>query len=155
MAHAQPDEPALRARIRERVRMATEQKLIAALSLDAGTAAKLTAVIDRFDAQIADLQKANGQLFRELKQFLDRGGNDAATINGLADRMLDNRTRIHHLETDRSHDVRLVLSPQQYGRLMIAYPQITKDLKKEMWKAFAEKRAGRPGAAQQPEPDIE
>ena len=155
VAQAQPDEPGLRARIRERVRMAIEQKLIAALSLDPGTAAKLTAVLDRFDSQIAELQKANGQSFRELKQFLDGGGGDATTINGFADRILDNRARIQRLEVDRSREVRHVLTPQQYGRLIIAYPQVTKDLKKEMWKAMAEKRGNRPGAPPGPEPDIE
>jgi Spy/CpxP family protein refolding chaperone len=153
VAAAQPDDPGLRARIRDRVRVAVEQKLIAQLQLDAQTAARLQQVLDKYDAQIADLQRDAGQAHRELKQYLDGNGNDAAVINRLADRMLDDRGRVQRLELDRSREVRQVLTPQQYGRLMIIYPQVMKEVKTELWKAIAMKRGqGQPPA---PPPELE
>ena len=140
-ALAQPDDPALRSRIRERVRSAIEQKLTAILQLDAPTAARFQQVLDRYDAQIVELQKDAAQAHRELKQHMDGGGTDAATINRLADRMLDDHSRVQRLETDRSREVRGVLSAQQYGRLMIVYPDVVKGIKQQLWKALADKRA--------------
>lgn len=141
VAAAQPDDPALRTRIRDRVRVAIEQKLTAVLALDAGTAARFQQVLDRYDGRIAELQKEAAQAYKELKQFLDGGGSQAATINRLADRMLDDHSQVQRLETERSREVRSVLSPQQYGRLMIVYPEVVKGIKQDLWKALADKRA--------------
>src|SRR5262245_6155262 len=88
VVHAQMDDPAFRARIRERVRIATEQKLVAALALDAATAAQMNALIDRYDEKIAAAQQGAHQAYRELKQYLDGSGSDAATIYRLAERIL-------------------------------------------------------------------
>lgn len=150
VAHAQPDDPGLRNRVRDRVRVAIEQKLIAVLALDAQTAARFTQVLDKYDSQIADLQRDQGLTHRDLKQYVDAGGNDATTINRLADRMLDDRGKIHQLESQRSQEVRRVLSPQQYGKMMIVYPEVAKEIKQELWKALAEKRAQKRGGGPSP-----
>jgi Spy/CpxP family protein refolding chaperone len=152
VAHAQPDDPGLRARIRERIRIATEQRLIAVLSLDPNTANRLTQVLDRYDGQIAELQRQNGLNHRELKQYLDGGGADGANINRLADAILGTRERVQRLELERSREVRQVLAPQQYGRLILEYPKVVEELKKEMWKALLDKRPQKGGPAPPPPP---
>jgi hypothetical protein len=149
-ASGQPDDPGMRARVRDRVRVAIEQKLIAVLGLDPATAARFTQVTDRYDAQIAELQRENGLNHRELKQLLDGGGNDPATINRLVDKILDTRARVQRLELDRSRDVRAALSPAQYGRMILVYPQVQKEITQELWKALAEKRAQKRGGAPGP-----
>jgi hypothetical protein len=154
-ALAQPDDPGLRVRIRERVRVAVEQKLIAQLALDPQTAQRFQQLLDRYDAQIAELQKDAGQAHKELKQFVDGGGNDPGTIYRLADRIIDDRARVQRLESERSRDVRQVLTPQQYGKLIVVYPQVAKELKQELWKALAEKRALRNGQPVQVPPELE
>jgi len=154
VALAQPDDPALRARVRDRVRAAVEQKFIAILQLDQTTASRLQQVLDKYDAQLAEVQRDAGQAHRELKQYLDGGGADGNQINRLADRMLDDRARMQRLENDRSHEVRQVLTPQQYGKLMVVYPQVMKDVKAELWKAMQQRRGAQPGA-QTPPPELE
>lgn len=139
-AFAQPEVAGLRQRIRERVRIATEQRLAAALRLDAATAQRLDAVVDRYDEQIASVQRDMGQAHKQLKQYVESGGNDAATIYGFGDRILAGKAQVQKLEAARSQEVRQVLSPREYGQLIIVYPEITKQLKAEMWKAFAEHR---------------
>jgi len=150
VAQAQPDDPGLRARVRDRVRVAIEQKLIAVLALDPQTSARFTQVLDKYDAQIAEIQKQNGQAHKELKQFVDGGGNDAGTINRLVDRILDGRSRVQRLEYDRSMEVRQVLTPQKYGQMILVYPQVQKEINQELWKALAEKRAEKRGGAPAP-----
>jgi Spy/CpxP family protein refolding chaperone len=147
VAAAQPDEPNLRARVRDRVRGAVEQKLVNALGLDAATAARFQQVVDRYDGQIVALQRDAAEAHKELKRYLDGGGADAQVINRLADRMLDDRGRVQQLERDRSRDVRAVLTPQQYGRLMVIYPKVALEVKGELWNAM---HRGQPPQQQPP-----
>lgn len=156
-AEAQPAQPAgLRARVRAEVRQKVEQRIAAALKLDPATSARLKEIGDRYDDQIAAMQRDSGQARRQLKQLLDQGGGDVATINQLADRMLGNRARIQGLENQRSQAVRQILTPQQYGWLLIAWPRITRAVKVELWRALAAERGGAalpppPGGEEQPE----
>jgi Spy/CpxP family protein refolding chaperone len=137
IALAQPDDPALRAKVRDRVRQEVITRLTTMVAMDAQTSQRFRAVLDAVDAQIADRQKDNGAAFRELKQLVDSGHADAAGVDRLADRMCQNREKIAQLETQRAHDVRQVLTPVQYGQLILATPKIQKEVRKEMWKAMA------------------
>lgn len=137
IALAQPDDPALRAKVRDRVRQEVIARLTTTVAMDAQTAQKFRAVVDSFDARIAELQRDNGAAYRELKQLVDAGRADAAGVDRLADRMCGNREKIAQLETQRAHEVRQVLSPVQYGQLILAMPKVQKEVRKELWKAMA------------------
>jgi Spy/CpxP family protein refolding chaperone len=137
LALAQPDDPQLRAKVRDRVRQAVVERLASTLALDPPTAQRFRAVLDSFDAQIAELQRDNGAAYKELKQLSDGGHADQANVYRLADRMLGNREKIAQLESQRAHEVRQVLTPQKYAELILAAPKVQKEVRKELWKAMA------------------
>ncbi|HEY7954777.1 MAG: hypothetical protein ACHQ17_05155 [Polyangia bacterium] len=147
VALAQGRDPGLRAQVRQRVRVRIEQQVAAALALDPATAQRVNALIDRDDAAVAALQEDSGKARRQIKQILDGGGADSASINRLADRILDNRTRMEELQGQRSRALRQILTPQQYGKLILEYPKITRTIRAEIWRAMAARR----GAMQQPD----
>jgi len=134
---AQPDDPALRAKVRDRVRNAVIERLSAKLALDPQTAQRYRAVVDSYDEQIAEAQRDNGAAHRELKQLYDAGRVDAASVNRIADRILANRQKIAQLEAARSKEVSQVLTPQQYALLILSAPKVQKEVRLELWKAMA------------------
>jgi Spy/CpxP family protein refolding chaperone len=138
-AMAQPAGPpgALRAQVRAQVRVAIERELARTLQLDAAAQARLNGVIDRYDAQIAAAQGDNAAAYRELQQLVASGRADDAALNRLADRMLGNRERAQKLELERDREVRRALAPQQYGRLLLAWPTVNRKVKREIFRAIA------------------
>jgi hypothetical protein len=137
LALAQPDEPALRAKVRDRVHQEVVERLADKLSLDPQTAQRYRAIVDSFDAQIAELVRDNGAAHHEIKKLVDSGRVDAASVGSIADRMLANKEKITHLEADRSRQVRQVLSPMQYAQLLLFAPKVQKEVRLELWKAMA------------------
>lgn len=142
-ALAQPDE-GLRTRVRDQIRVSIEQQLASRLALDGPTAARLNAIIDQYDAQIAALQRDSGQTRRQLRQLLASGAPTAQAINQLADRLLDNRSRVEGLEAERARAVRQVLTPLQYGQLILSWPKVNRMVKRQLWQAMAARRGAAP-----------
>jgi Skp family chaperone for outer membrane proteins len=133
-AWAQPEGP--RVQLRLRVRQAIVQRLVERLALDAPTAARLAQVANNYDDQIAAVQAENQKARRELKQLTDGGKGDDATVNRLADRVLANRARVRQLEDGRLAEMRKVLRPNDYGRLIIIWPQVNQQIRGELMRAL-------------------
>jgi hypothetical protein len=133
-ALAQPE--AARAQLRERVRIATVQRLVQRLRLDPPTAARMSQIAKTIDDQIAAVQNDGAKVHRELRQLLDSGHADDASINRLTDHILGNRARIHQLEDNRTAEIRKILRPIDYGRLVLVWPQVNRQIRAEIYSAM-------------------
>ena len=135
-AHAAPpDDEGLRGQIRARVRAKHVEMVTRLLALDEPTTGKYAAVIARFDDQIAPLRRDTVRGGRELKGKLDAGTLDDATINRMVDHLIDNQARIKSLDEARAREVRKVLTPAQFARLVIALPRIKMHIQRELLQA--------------------
>ncbi len=143
-ALAQPGEGP-RALLRDRVRDATIKRLIDRLALDPPTSARMAQVAKNFDDQIAAVQLDTGKAHRELKRLLDSGHADDASINRLADRIFGNRGRVVQLEQTRSAEFRKILRPADYGRLLLIWPQVNREIRAEILRALGPGAPGQPG----------
>jgi hypothetical protein len=133
-ALAQPD--VARAQMRERVRNSIVDRLVRILRLDPPTAARFAEVVKRYDDQNAAIMAENQPLRRELKQLLDAGRPDDAGILSLTDRILANRARMKKLEDERAAELRRVLKPADYGRLILVFPQVNRQVRAEIFQAL-------------------
>jgi hypothetical protein len=132
-ALAQPEGP--RAEVRERVRQALVQRLVQRLMLDPASAARLNQVVKSYDDQIAAVQMENRRAHMELRQLLDSGRADDATVTQLTNRILSLRGRVRQLEDARLAEVRKLFPPQQYGRFLLVWPQVNKQIHAEVMRA--------------------
>jgi hypothetical protein len=133
-AMAQPD-PA-RAQIRERVRQAIVDRMVHTLRLDAPTTARFTEVVKKYDDQNAAIMAENQPMRRQLKQLLDSGTPDDARILSLADRILANRVRMKKLDDERNAELRKLLKPADYGRMILVFPNVNRQVRAEIFQAL-------------------
>jgi hypothetical protein len=144
-ALAQPD--AARAQLRERMRQATVKRVVERLGLDAVTAQRLDQVEKSFDDQIAAVQEANGKVRRELRRLTEGPQPQAADnvqINQLCDRILNGRATMQRLELQRLAEMRKILRPVDFARLLIVMPQINREIKGDIYRALGPGGANRP-----------
>jgi hypothetical protein len=132
-ALAQPEGP--RAEVRERVRQALVQRLVDRLRLDPTLAARLDQVAKSYDDQIAAVQMENRRAHVELRQLLDSGRADDGSVIRATDRILGLRARVRQLEDARLAEVRKLFPPPLYGRFLIAWPQINKQIHQQIMNA--------------------
>ena len=134
-----------RAKVVEKIRAVRAARLIEVLNLDEASATRLFAAINRFDDQILPLKQEIGQARRELRGFIDAGKLDDATGNRLVEKIFAARSQINKLEEQRFAEVRKVLSVRQFATLVVALPEIERDIERQIRKAVA-RRVG-PGDA--------
>jgi len=137
---ARADDPAEahRAQLRQQVRATIHQHLAAFAGLDAQASARVSAISDRYDDQIAKLQADARQAYVELMGQIQQPQPDVATINRLTDRILGNHERVQQLENDRAREVRRAVTPVQFAKMVIAFPKITHEVRANLRKALRE-----------------
>jgi len=134
-ALAQPDGQK-RAQIRQHITDFAMQQITQQLALDPATAQRFRAVADKYEPQIAGLHRELGMAMRELKAQLAAAQPDEATLSRLADTIVNDRSKVQALEAQRTADNRSVLTPTQFAKLIVAWPQINRQIKLEMYKAM-------------------
>jgi Spy/CpxP family protein refolding chaperone len=127
-----------RAKMRVEVRTHIEQALAQAAGLDPATAQRVSQAIDRSDDQLAQIQRDNHAAYEELKHLVESGSADNAAINRLMDRMMNNRQLIQRNENERSHDVRTLVTPTQFAKIIIAFPIVNRQIRAQVRKALME-----------------
>jgi len=130
-----------RAKFRLQVRTQIEQRLAAAAGLDPATTARLAQIVDRSDEHVAQLQRDQRDAYRELKQLLEQPQPDPNAANRLIDRISANRSAVMRAEEDRTREVRKLLTPIQYGKIVIAYPIVNRQIRAGIRKALADHAA--------------
>ena len=134
-AMAQPDGQK-RAQARQRITEFAMQQIQSQLALDAPTLQRFRAVADKYEPQIAGIHKEVGMAMRELKAQLAAASPDEARLGQLAELIVNDRTKVQALEAQRTAENRRVLTPTQFAKLIIAWPQINRQVKIEMYKAM-------------------
>jgi Spy/CpxP family protein refolding chaperone len=99
---------------------ALEQKA----QLDPATAERAQQVVDRYRGPIAELRKADGETLRELRLLLRVERPDDKRIKKLADQLLTSRTKLQKVKAERLHDLAKVMSPSQFGRLLVSWQRV-------------------------------
>ena len=134
---AQPE--AARAQLRERMRQATVKRLVERLGLDAATAQRIDQVEKSIDDQIAAVQADNGRVRRELRRLTEGRPPqpaDLVQINQLCDRILSGRATMQKLELQRLAEMRRILKPVDFARLIIVMPQVNREIKGDIYRAL-------------------
>jgi Spy/CpxP family protein refolding chaperone len=142
----QPPAQAKRARVIEKIRALRAARIVEVLNLDEATATKLFAVLNRYDDQIFPLKAQVGQTRRELRALIDAGKLDDATGNKLIDKILAARMQIAKLEDQRSAEVRKLLTVRQFATLVVALPEIERDIERQIRQAVERRRRGALGS---------
>ncbi|MGZ3429825.1 MAG: periplasmic heavy metal sensor [Polyangia bacterium] len=135
-ALAQPGDGQKRAQVRQRITEFAIQQITQQLALDAATAQRFRAVADKYEPQIVGLHREVGMAMKELKAQLAAAQPDEARLSQLADTIVNDRTKVQALEAQRTADNRRVLTPTQFAKLVVVWPQINRQIKLEMYKAM-------------------
>src|SRR5579872_914000 len=114
----------LRAKVREQVRGMAIRRTAQMLGLDAAASGRLGTVVVRYDDQIYALRRENMKARRELVQLVKAGQPADARINQLVDQLTAGRVRIVHLAEERAKEVRRLLTPLQFGKLIAMGPLV-------------------------------
>ncbi len=136
LAAAADENGALRAQVQQQVRAKLEEKLIKAAALDPATAQRVKQVWEHHHQLLAPLRHENAKSFAELRQLLQSGSTDDARIRQLTDTVLANRHKIQELEAQRQADVRRILTPSQFARLLLSGPAVRRAVAAELGKAL-------------------
>jgi len=134
-ALAQPDGQK-RAQVRQRITEFAMTQIQSQLGLDAPTLQRFRAVADKYEPQIAGLHKEMGMAMKELRAQLAAAQPDDARLSQLADTVVNDRSKVQALEAQRTTDNRRVLTPAQFAKLIVVWPQINRQVKIEMYKAM-------------------
>lgn len=125
----------LRHEVRARVSEAVVTRVVADLALDPATAARLRAVIARHTPAIEAAEQARAQARRQLKQLLEARSNDMTAFGQASDALLVAHQRHQQLIDARQREVRTVLSPPQFGALLLELPRIERMVRQELMRA--------------------
>jgi Spy/CpxP family protein refolding chaperone len=155
---AAADREAKREKIREKIKEKVTAKIIDELNLDEAGVQKLFPVMDKYEDQIAALQKDNGEARRELRNLIDADKVDDKKIEKQIDRIAANRTKIATLEADLIKEVRKILTPTQAAKLVVIMPLIRERMERMIRRAAkgegpGKGRPGRRGGGPPPDDD--
>ena len=135
-AAAQPGDGQKRAQVRQRITEFAMQQITQQLALDAPTAQRFRAVAEKYEPQIIGLHREVGMAMKELKAQLAAAQPDEAKLSQLADTIVNDRSKVQALEAQRTTENRRALTPTQFAKLVVVWPQINRQIKLEMYKAM-------------------
>jgi Spy/CpxP family protein refolding chaperone len=134
-AAAQPDGQK-RAQVRQQITDFAMQQITQQLALDGPTAQRFRAVADKYEPQIMGLHREVGMAMKELNAQLASAQPDEAKLSQLADTIVNDRSKVQALESQRTTENRRVLTPTQFAKLITVWPKINRQIKLEMYKAM-------------------
>jgi hypothetical protein len=137
-AQQPPSGPQSRAdKIKQRIRERRAFELTDALDLDQKTAARMSAVMNRYDEQFDRLLAQRA----ELQQRLNGADQikDPKVLAKLIDDAMANQRAFWDVEERRLGELRTVLTPQQTARLIVTLPQLERQLQNQLQKAINQK----------------
>lgn len=125
----------IRAKVQERVRALRVARLIERLDLDEAGVAKLMPILDRAYDEIGALAKDAGDARRELMALVAADKPDEARINKLVDKLIAAKQKMDKIGDDMIRDMRKVLTPVQAGKLVVALPEINRQIQQQIRRA--------------------
>jgi hypothetical protein len=113
---------------RAQLRQAELTTLQDGLQLDRPTAARMQSVVDKYKARLAPLRRADGALLRQMRDQLQLSSPDPKRVKSLAVELIKNRERLQALRDERLRELQKTLSPTQFARLLVSWPQLSRAL---------------------------
>lgn len=139
----EPGSPALkqkRAKIRKRIRALRAWKLTEELELDPQTAARLSAILGRYDERLEPMMAANRSLRQQMRTLGESSQPSDKQFDKQLDKLIDRVTvqqqKLWDLQRARFRDVRKVLTPRQAARLLVLLPQIDRKIQRQVRRAL-------------------
>ncbi|MGZ3438425.1 MAG: hypothetical protein ACXVDD_02870 [Polyangia bacterium] len=117
------------------VRQAHVATLQSRLLLDASTAERMQSLVDKYNAKIAPLQRADVAILGELRTQLALTVPDARRLKSLSGDLVKNRQKLQSLRDERLRELQRTLTPAEFSRLLVRWPALTRQLRREARRA--------------------
>lgn len=117
------------------VRQAHVATLANQLRLDATAAERTQTVVDKFKARMAPLVRADVALLGQLRTELALSVPDARRMKALSGELVKNRLKLQALRDDRLRELQKTLTSEQFSRLLLRWPTITRQFRREARRA--------------------
>lgn len=126
----------VRNKLRENIRAMRAQKLAEVLKPDAPTAAKLQDISETYGDPVMQLHEQARTARRDLVKQLQNQTPDQAAVGRLTEQLQSLRSKANRLDEERMTAVRKVLTPIQFGRYMLAWPKINRQIQEKIYQAL-------------------
>ena len=113
------------------VRQAHVATMANELKLDDATAERAQAIVDRYNARMTPLRRSDGELVVALRTQLRLSAPEAARMKSLSGELVRNRARLQALRDDRLRELQKLLTPEQFSRLLLRWPSLTRQFRRE------------------------
>jgi Spy/CpxP family protein refolding chaperone len=130
-AAAQTDEP-LRGRVHALVQEAAFNGLVEKAGFDPKTAHRVQDVWQKYDAQIQPILSTNRGIRVDLRQRVAAVPPDDAKLVALSDQLIANHQRVQTLRADQQREVRQLLTPAQFAKLQLTWPEIQGSINRQI-----------------------
>jgi Spy/CpxP family protein refolding chaperone len=127
----------IRDKLRASIRAMRAQKLAEVLKPDAPTAVKLQEISEKYGDQLMALRDQASAAKRDLVKQLQSATPDQAAVTRLTEQLLNLGGRTNRLEEERMTAVKRVLTPVQFGRFLVAWPKINRQIQEKIYQALA------------------
>jgi hypothetical protein len=132
----------VRAKLLARVREVRAKALTELLKPDAAATAKVVEIAAGFEDRTLLARQEMRQQRQQLEQLVKQPNPDNAAINQAIEGVMLQRERLRLAEDERSAALRKVLTPAQYGTVMIAWPRINRRIQEQLFKALLQSKGG-------------
>lgn len=130
----------VRAKLLARVREVRAKALTELLKPDAAATAKVVDIAAGFEDRTLQARQEMRQQRQQLEELIQQPKPDDAAINKAIDGLLSQRERLRLAEDERAAALRKVLTPAQYGKVMIAWPRINRRIQEQLFKALIQSK---------------
>jgi len=143
------------ARVRKKIEALRAWQISVELDLDHETSAILFPAMRKADGEGWRIETRNRALIREMALRLQNGDPDPGRINGILDRLQENRMEKARIEDRHLNTVREILSPEDSARYLMFQLRFQRALKEKAAEAFREGRGTQGGGILRSDPDGE
>ena len=105
------------------------------LQVDARDAERVQSIVDKFTAKMAPLQRADVEVFGQLRTQLALTVPDARRLRSLSGDLVKSRQRLQSLRDDRLRELQKTLTPEQFSRLIVRWSALTREFHREARRA--------------------
>ncbi len=116
---------------RPSLRQAHVATLASELRLDAPAAERVQSLLDRYKARMAPLQHADAALVGQLHTLLVLSTPDAQRMTSASATLVKNRQKLQSLRDERLRELQKTLTPEQFARLLVRWPTLTRKFRHE------------------------
>jgi len=98
------------------------------LQIDEPTAGRVQSIVDKYKAKMAPLRRADAAIVEQLNMQLVISKPDDQRMSSLGKELIKNRQKLQEMREDRLHEMQKTLSPSQFARLLVSWPQLARAL---------------------------